>query len=73
MKSRYSFVGGKHGIWRVTDIRSISGSSLELVERVNVVNDVVSESSLDSSWILHSFISNVRYSKRDEVTVLRAI
>ncbi|YAF94147.1 MAG: chlorite dismutase family protein [Nodularia sp. CChRGM 3473] len=73
MNNRYSFVGGKQGIWRVIDVRGVSGSSLELVEKVNVVNDIVAELPLDSSWVLQSFISNIRYSKRDEVTALRAV
>ncbi len=73
MNNRYSFVGGQQGKWRVIDIRSVSGASLEPVERVNVVNDVVTELPLYSSWVLQSFISNIRYSKRDEVTALRAV
>lgn len=73
MSNRYSFVGGKQGIWRVTDVRGVLGSSLDLVERVNVVNDVVAERPLDSSWVLQSFVSNIRYSKRDELTTLRAV
>ncbi|NJO39209.1 MAG: chlorite dismutase [Cyanobacteria bacterium RU_5_0] len=73
MNNKYSFVGGKQGIWRVTDVRGVSGSSLELVERVNVVNDVVPELPLNSSWVLQSFVSNIRYSKRDEVNALRAV
>lgn len=73
MNNRYSFVGGKQGIWRVTDVRSIFGSSLDLVERVDVVNDVVAELPLDSLWVLQSFVSNIRYSKRDEVMALRAV
>jgi hypothetical protein len=73
MNNKYSFVGGKQGLWKVIDVRSISGYSLELVERVNVVNDVVAELPLGSSWVLQSFISNIRYSMRDEVTALRAV
>ncbi|WP_236141505.1 chlorite dismutase family protein [Nostoc sp. CMAA1605] len=73
MNNRYSFVGGKQGIWRVTDVRGVFGLSLDLVERVNVVNDIVAELPLDSSWVLQSFVSNIRYSKRDEVSTLRAV
>jgi chlorite dismutase len=73
MNNRYSFVGGKQGEWCVIDTRSISGASLEPVERVNVMNDVVAELPLDSIWVLQSFISNIRYSKRDELTTLRSI
>jgi chlorite dismutase len=53
-------------------VRGIAGSTLELVERVNVKNDAVAELPLDSSWVLQSFTSNIRYAMRDEVTALRA-
>ncbi|MGF1570984.1 MAG: chlorite dismutase family protein [Nodosilinea sp.] len=73
MDNRYSFVGGNQGIWQVTEIRSIFGDSLERVERVNVVNEAVIDPPLESAWVLQSFSSNIRYSKRDELTMLRAI
>jgi len=73
MSNRYSFIGGKQGTWRVVDVRGVFGTSLELVERVNVVNDAVAELPLDSSWVLQSFTSNIRYAMRDEVNVLRAV
>jgi chlorite dismutase len=73
MNNKFSFVGGKQGIWKVVGINYILGDGLELVERVNVVNDAVTKLPLDSSWVLQSFTSNVRYAMRDEVSVLRAI
>jgi hypothetical protein len=73
MNNRYSFIGGKQGIWRVVDMRGVFGPSLELVERVNVVNDAVAELPLNSSWVLQSFTSNIRYAMRDEVNILRAV
>ncbi|MBW4643133.1 MAG: chlorite dismutase family protein [Goleter apudmare HA4340-LM2] len=73
MNNRYSFVGGKQGSWRVIDVQSILGSSLELVERVNVVNDAITELPLDSSWVLQGFSSNIRYAVRDEINTLRAV
>ncbi len=73
MNNRYSFVGGKHGPWRVTEVRRVIGAGLEQVERVNIINDAVAELPLDSSWVLQSFVSNLRYAKRDEVTTLRAV
>ncbi len=73
MNNKYSFVGGKQGMWKVIDVRGFSGCSLELVERVNVVNGGGVELPLDSSWILQGCISNIRYSMRDEVTALRAV
>lgn len=73
MNNRYSFVGGKQGIWRVATIQAVAGASLELVERVDVVNKATSERPFDSSWVLQGFSSNVRYSKRDELDSLRAV
>ena len=73
MNNRYSFIGGKQGIWRVVDIRGVFGSSLEFVERVNVVNAAITPLPPDSSWVLQGFASNIRYSMRDEVTALRAV
>jgi chlorite dismutase len=73
MNNRYSFVGGEQGIWRVTDVRSVFGTSLECVERVNVINDAVVELPPDSAWVLQSFTSNIRYAMRDEVIALRAV
>ncbi|ELR96410.1 chlorite dismutase family protein [Gloeocapsa sp. PCC 73106] len=73
MNNRYSFIGGKQGLWKVVDIRGIFGPSLDLVERVNVVNDAVKELPADSAWVLQSFTSNVRYAIRDEINVLRGV
>jgi Chlorite dismutase len=73
MNNRYSFIGGNKGIWLVVDVRSISGANLEFVERVDVVNDNITELPLDSSWILQGFSSNVRYAMHDEVMALKAI
>lgn len=73
MNNRYSFIGGKKGKWQVLEVRGVIGLGLELVERVNVVNDAVAELPLDSTWVLQSFTSNIRYAMRDEVIALRAI
>jgi len=73
MNNRHSFIGGKQGEWQVVDIRAIIGDDLELVERVNIINDAVTALPLDSSWILQSFTSNVRYAMASEVKALKAI
>ncbi|QLE54680.1 chlorite dismutase family protein [Nostoc sp. TCL26-01] len=73
MKNRYSFIGGKQGIWRVLEARGILGESLELVDRLNVVNDAVTNLPLDSLWILQGFSSNIRYAVRDEINVLQSV
>jgi hypothetical protein len=73
MTNRYSFIGGKQGDWQVVDIREISGSGLEWVERVNVVNQVIAAPPKDTTWVLHCFTSNIRYSTHGELTTLRAV
>lgn len=73
MNNKYSFIGGKQGAWRVIEVKSVLGASLEQVERVNMVNDAVAEMPLNSSWILQSFTSNIRYAQRDEITTLQAV
>jgi chlorite dismutase len=73
MNNKYSFIGGKQGTWQVVEVRDVIGLGLELVERVNVVSGTVAELPLDSSWVLQSFTSNIRYAMRDEVTALQAI
>ncbi|MGB8697808.1 MAG: chlorite dismutase family protein [Thermosynechococcaceae cyanobacterium] len=73
MNNRYSFIGGTKGPWHVVEVRSILGPSLDLVKRLNVVNDAVTELPLDSTWMLQSFASNIRYSMGHELAALRAI
>jgi Chlorite dismutase len=73
MNNKYSFIGGAQSIWKVVDVRRMLGSSLEFTERVNVVNDAITELPLDSSWILQGFSSNIRYSMKTEATALKAV
>jgi chlorite dismutase len=73
MSNRYSFIGGQQGTWQVVDVRGVLGPSLERVERVNIVNDAVTALPPNSSWVLQSVISNIRYANRDELNTLRAI
>jgi chlorite dismutase len=55
------------------EVRAISGVGLEVVERVDVVNDAITEAPSDSSWVLQSFTSNIRYANRNEISTLRAV
>ncbi|MGG6263023.1 chlorite dismutase family protein [Leptolyngbya sp. AN03gr2] len=73
MNNRYSFIGGRQGDWRVVEVRAILGTGLEAVERLDVVNDAITEAPSDSSWVLQSFTSNIRYANRDEISTLRAV
>ncbi|MFQ4138481.1 chlorite dismutase family protein [Nodosilinea sp. PGN35] len=73
MTNRYAFVGGEQGPWQVTEVRPIFGEGLVPASRVNVVNEALVEAPVGSAWVLQSFVSNIRYSKRDELTMLRAV
>ncbi|NJL83231.1 MAG: chlorite dismutase family protein [Chloroflexaceae bacterium] len=73
MNNRYSFIGGEQGLWRVLEVRNISGEGLAPVERLNIVNDAITELPAKSSWILQGFSSNVRYAVREEITALQAV
>ncbi|NJL98921.1 MAG: chlorite dismutase family protein [Synechococcaceae cyanobacterium SM2_3_2] len=73
MNNHFFFMGGSAGGWRITDIRAIAGSSLEGAERLEVVDQHPTERSESSTWCLQGFASDLRYAKRDEVTMLRAI
>jgi hypothetical protein len=73
MSNRYSFVGGKQGAWQVVDVRAVTGLGLDVVDRVDVVNEAVLGLPADGTWVLQSFTSNIRYAKRDELTMLRAV
>jgi chlorite dismutase len=73
MNNRYSFIGGQQGQWNVREIREISGPGLAAVARIEIVNEAVLELPPGSAWILQSFASNIRYAKRQELTLLRAI
>ncbi len=70
MSNRFSFVGGKEGLWRVTQMSAFRGSGLAAVERVEVINgEPVSTSP--SSWVLQGLTSNVRYATSAEVSTLK--
>jgi chlorite dismutase len=73
MSNRYSFIGGTKGDWQVTEVRPIIGAGLDTVERLDIVNSALMEAPTDSAWVLQSFVSNVRYANRDEITMLRSV
>ncbi|HZG40427.1 MAG TPA: chlorite dismutase family protein [Nodosilinea sp.] len=73
MNNRYSFIGGTQGDWRVTAMRPVIGAGLDIVERLDIVNTALTEVLADSAWVLQSFVSNVRYANREEITMLRSV
>lgn len=72
MSNKYSFLGGKQGMWQVTHMKTVCGPDLECVERINVVSGDLLQVPADTAWVLHGFTSNVRYSARTEVDILQA-
>ena len=72
VSNRYSFLGGKQGLWRVVRIDSVCGPGLETVERLDVVNGELAGLPLDNVWALQGVTSNVRYATRAEVDTLQA-
>lgn len=72
MNNYYSFVGGDEGPWRVTSCEAITGSPLESVPRLDVLNVPASGVKERGKWLLQGFTSNVRYAERHEINQLRA-
>ena len=73
MSNKYSFLGGKQGMWQVVHMKSFRGPDLEWVERVNVVNGDLPQVPADTTWLLQGLTSNVRYAIRTEVDILQAL
>lgn len=69
----YSFIGGQTGPWKVTEVRSIIGASLEFPERLDVQNDDLREKLDGAQWILRGVTSNQRYVTRPEQAQLAAV
>jgi chlorite dismutase len=73
MKNRFSFIGGKQGQWKITRICSVLGESLEMTDRLHIVNYEMDAQPIDSVWVLKCFTSNIRYSTRAEQNELKAV
>jgi hypothetical protein len=72
MKNFYSFVGSDVGQWNVTSQNTITGSPLESVPRIEVINSPPNELTEQGVWALQGFTSNVRYANRNEIVKLQA-
>ncbi len=62
-----SFIGSNMGEWKVLSINTILGQSIVVADKVSVIkrnsNTVYSE---NSKWELNAFISNLRYTSKEE-------
>lgn len=61
MPTMASFVGGRKGSWKVVNIKTITGPSLEKVPRLDVVSGAMPKTILGRGWVLRGVTSNERY------------
>ncbi len=68
----FSFVGGNDGPWKVTAVRAITGETLPVIERLNIVAGNFAAPPAGAAWVLHGATSNERYVTRPEKEQLLA-
>lgn len=73
MQTKFVFVGGTAGRWRVTAMRTVAGEDIARVAHVGVHNAIAAPTDHPAAWIIAGQISNLRYGTRAEVTALRAV
>lgn len=62
----FSFVAGNDGPWKITEVRSVIGQSLDSAERLNIVSGEVAAPPGGWRWNLRGATSNERYVTRAE-------
>ena len=67
-----TFIGGRRGVWKVTDIDTISGPPLEKVQRLDVVEGLTAKLPPWGKWLLRGVTNNERYATRREHEMLIA-
>ena len=72
MYNQYAFVGGNSGAWRLLSMKSLRGSDLSQVQRIDLVPAGAHKINAPASWVLQGVISNIRYATRTEFTALKA-
>ena len=73
MSHHWSFVGGRRGPWKVTQMSAFRGAPLEAVERIEIINGHPPTPGESNQWSLQGFTSNVRYATGDEIKTLKNI
>lgn len=68
---RVTFVGCDVGPWAVTRSTTVTGTPLEVVPSVAVLDG--GDASASGVWVLHGVTSNERYVKRRERSALQAV
>lgn len=68
-----AFVGGIAGRWRVERVEAVSGPSLDVVDRLDVVDGPAAAGRFEAaSWVLRAAVSYERYATRSEHDQLAA-
>ncbi|MEO6738756.1 MAG: chlorite dismutase family protein [Chthoniobacteraceae bacterium] len=68
----FSFVGGNDGPWKKTAARAVTGETLPVIERLNIVTGNVAAPHAGAAWVLRGVTSNERYVTRQEKDQLLA-
>jgi chlorite dismutase len=67
----FTFIGGSHGPWSITRITPVTGDSLPMATRLNLVEGTAAANAA-GEWSLQGITSNERYATRPEKTELVA-
>lgn len=67
----YTFVGGVAGPWAVASVKAVSGDSLAVAARLDIVNGPVTNPD-GAAWVLRGVTSNERCATRPEKVQLAA-
>lgn len=71
----FAFIGGDSGPWRIDSIRPVVGESLHWAPRLEIVPapPMHVEPGAGVAWKLLGVVSNIRYTRRDELTKLQQV
>lgn len=67
-----AFVAGPTGRWKIDSVNPVTGDTLPLAERLDIVESSELQSGLFGKWVLRGVTSNTRYSNHTEVSTMKA-
>ncbi len=72
-RTLFAFDGGSHGAWAVTGMTTLCGAPLDPVERLAIrAEPAPDHAPPPAAWTLRGVASHLRYTLRDEATMLAA-
>jgi chlorite dismutase len=69
----YSFIGGSTGPWSITEVRAVTGRSIEPAPRLEILNTLLDKPPPNALWLWRGVTSNQRYTARAEQNALAAV